>query len=38
MKGTEYQCCFCGKGIAEEPPDPCALVLTYNNPDNPEGT
>jgi hypothetical protein len=38
MKKIEYQCCFCGGGITEDPPDPCNLVLTYNNPDNPEGT
>lgn len=25
-------------GVVEHPPDPCTLVLTYNDPDDPDGT
>ncbi len=28
MMPDQYQCCFCGEGIADDFPDPCGVALT----------
>lgn len=32
---SEWQCCFCGEPVENQPPDPCQMVLTFNYPRSP---
>jgi hypothetical protein len=32
----DWQCCFCGQGVEAKSPDPCRMVLTYNDAENPD--
>jgi hypothetical protein len=34
--GNGYVCCFCGRAIGSEPPDPCRLELRVNCPASPD--
>ena len=29
---SEWQCCFCEEPVENQPPDPCQMVLTFNDP------
>ncbi len=26
----DWQCCFCGDAVDSKPPDPCRMVMTFN--------